>query len=93
MVRGWPAHVEPRERAVSYIPVCFTMYSHPVRYPIAFIFTIFLPRITATSGFTGLVLLHGALNRLGLSRWTAAMLANYHPTYYGMMVANFTLVP
>jgi len=43
-------------------------------------------------GFTGMVFLHGLLSALkddGIS-WTPELLANEHPTYYGMLVAQFT---
>ena len=46
-------------------------------------------------GFTGLVFLHGLLSALkedGVS-WTPELLANEHPTYYGMLVAHFTRGP
>ena len=44
-------------------------------------------------GFTGLVTLQGILNSAmnDSSSWlTSQLQANYHPTYYGMMVANIT---
>ena len=43
-------------------------------------------------GFTGLVFLHGLLSTLkddGIA-WTPELLANEHPTYYGMLVAQFS---
>eukprot|EP01060_Flectonema_neradi_P005314 TRINITY_DN1351_c1_g1_i1.p1 TRINITY_DN1351_c1_g1~~TRINITY_DN1351_c1_g1_i1.p1 ORF type:complete len:302 (+),score=44.73 TRINITY_DN1351_c1_g1_i1:213-1118(+) len=40
-------------------------------------------------GFTGLVMLQGMFDS-SEGQWTSSNLANYHPTYYGMMVANFT---
>ena len=39
-------------------------------------------------GFTGLVMLHGAI-RDDVSLFESNMLANYNATYYGMMVATF----
>ena len=43
-----------------------------------------------TCGFTGLVMLQGLLQALGGSAgWSADCLANFHPTYFGMMVAAF----
>jgi aromatic ring-opening dioxygenase LigB subunit len=39
-------------------------------------------------GFTGLVFLDGVLGR-DRERWQPRNLANFHPTYYGMMVASF----
>jgi len=39
-------------------------------------------------GYTGLCLLHGLLHTTGT--WQPHLLANEHPTYYGMMVALFT---
>jgi aromatic ring-opening dioxygenase LigB subunit len=38
-------------------------------------------------GYTGLVTLHGILSEVGT--WQPHLYANYHPTYYGMMVAFF----
>lgn len=57
-------------------------------------------------GFTGLVLLQGVFDQseeyfnyinhhnrtLSSQIWVSDMQANYHPTYYGMMAANFTKV-
>ncbi|KAK7116391.1 hypothetical protein V1264_002079 [Littorina saxatilis] len=42
-------------------------------------------------GFTGFVMLHGMLERAaqGTAEWLSTLLANYHPSYYGMMVASF----
>lgn len=40
-------------------------------------------------GYTGLVMLHGMLAHVGLAEWTTQLLANYHPSYYGMMIASF----
>ena len=40
-------------------------------------------------GYTGLVTLHGILAQVGLDKWKTQLLANYHPSYYGMMVASF----
>ena len=40
-------------------------------------------------GYTGLVTLHGILTHIGLNEWTTQLLANYHPSYYGMMIASF----
>lgn len=40
-------------------------------------------------GYTGLVMLHGLLTATRASQWEPRMLANFHPTYYGMMVATF----
>ena len=40
-------------------------------------------------GFTGLVLLEGVLAK---AQWRSQNLANFHPTYYGMMVANFSRI-
>ena len=40
-------------------------------------------------GFTGLVMLQGMFDA-SPGQWSSSNLANYHPTYYGMMVANFT---
>ena len=46
-------------------------------------------------GFTGLVMMHGMLQsgppRLA-ARWQSTLLANYHPTYYGMMVSQVEAV-
>jgi len=41
-------------------------------------------------GYTGLVMLHGALEQLQKSgrEWRGEVLAEFHPTYYGMMVAS-----
>lgn len=41
-------------------------------------------------GYTGLVMLHGLLEAGKLSSWIPVLHANYHPSYYGMMVASFT---
>jgi len=38
-------------------------------------------------GYTGMVTLHGILSEVGT--WQPHLYANYHPTYYGMMVAFF----
>ena len=40
-------------------------------------------------GYTGLVTVHGVLSQIGLTEWTPRLLANRHPSYYGMMVASF----
>ncbi|XP_070542101.1 protein CA_C1420-like [Ptychodera flava] len=40
-------------------------------------------------GYTGLVMLHGLLRSAELSTWRPHLYANYHPSYYGMMVAEF----
>eukprot|EP01063_Lacrimia_lanifica_P014313 TRINITY_DN20931_c0_g1_i1.p1 TRINITY_DN20931_c0_g1~~TRINITY_DN20931_c0_g1_i1.p1 ORF type:complete len:316 (+),score=83.59 TRINITY_DN20931_c0_g1_i1:61-1008(+) len=47
-------------------------------------------------GFTGLVLLQGVVDAVARregcgarAAWSSRMLANHHPTYYGMMVATF----
>ena len=41
-------------------------------------------------GFTGFVMLHGMLQEGGGARaWASRLYANYHPSYYGMMVASF----
>jgi hypothetical protein len=40
-------------------------------------------------GYTGLVMLHGMMNAGYLSSWYPRLYANYHPSYYGMMVASF----
>ncbi len=37
-------------------------------------------------GFTGLVMLDGILKQ---SEWNSHVFANFHPSYYGMMVAEF----
>ena len=45
-------------------------------------------------GFTGFVFWQGMINEAmehGIT-FNSNMLANYHPTYYGMMVANFTRI-
>lgn len=43
-------------------------------------------------GFTGMVMLHGLLTASGgTQKWVPSVEAIYHPTYYGMMVAKFTL--
>ncbi|XP_072051388.1 protein TTE1956-like [Amphiura filiformis] len=42
-------------------------------------------------GYTGLVMLHGMLQAGGLQNWTPNLYANFHPSYYGMMVASFVL--
>ncbi|PFX30234.1 uncharacterized protein LOC111323834 [Stylophora pistillata] len=39
-------------------------------------------------GFTGLVMLDGML-KAGPFAWKSRLLANYHPSYYGMMLASF----
>jgi len=39
-------------------------------------------------GYTGLVLLHGILERVNVE-WKPELLSNHHPTYYGMLVARF----
>ncbi|XP_005112956.1 protein TTE1956 [Aplysia californica] len=40
-------------------------------------------------GFTGMVMLHGLMERCGLSSWKPSLRVNHHPSYYGMMVASF----
>jgi len=42
-------------------------------------------------GFTGLVVQQGVLDRAKIKGkpWVSNLLANYHPTYYGMMVVKF----
>lgn len=40
-------------------------------------------------GYTGLVMLHGMMHAGELSSWKQTLYANYHPSYYGMMVASF----
>ncbi|XP_077988566.1 protein TTE1956-like [Glandiceps talaboti] len=40
-------------------------------------------------GYTGLVMLHGLLRASDLSLWKPHVYANLHPSYYGMMVAEF----
>ena len=40
-------------------------------------------------GYTGLVTLHGTLSKVGLAEWMPQLLANRHPSYYGMMIASF----
>lgn len=40
-------------------------------------------------GYTGLLMLEGALNELGRDNWIPSMLALEAPTYYGMGVATF----
>lgn len=40
-------------------------------------------------GYTGLLMLEGALNELGRDDWQSSMLALEAPTYYGMGVATF----
>lgn len=44
----------------------------------------------ASCGFTGLVMLEGMLQESGRTVWRSESLANFHPTYYGMMVATFS---
>lgn len=44
-------------------------------------------------GYTGLVTLHGTLSHIGLAEWTSQLLANKHPSYYGMMIASFIRKP
>ena len=39
-------------------------------------------------GFTGLVMLNGMLNA-SPGDWQSQLLANFHPSYYGMMLASF----
>ena len=39
-------------------------------------------------GFTGLVMLDGML-KASSSSWESRLLANFHPSYYGMMLASF----
>ena len=39
-------------------------------------------------GFTGMVMLDGML-KASSEDWTSRLLANYHPSYYGMMLASF----
>ncbi|XP_069138127.1 protein CA_C1420-like isoform X1 [Argopecten irradians] len=40
-------------------------------------------------GYTGMVMLHGMLEAGKLSSWIPTLHANYHPSYYGMMLASF----
>ncbi|XP_021346048.1 uncharacterized protein LOC110445652 [Mizuhopecten yessoensis] len=40
-------------------------------------------------GYTGMVMLHGMLSAGQLSSWIPTLYANYHPSYYGMMLASF----
>ena len=40
-------------------------------------------------GFPSLVTLHGMLERAGFGHFRSEVLANRHPTYYGMLVANY----
>jgi len=43
-------------------------------------------------GYSGLVMLHGLLTRAtetGQVAWQSKLYSNFHPTYYGMMVATF----
>lgn len=41
-------------------------------------------------GFTGFVMLHGLLQEGGgAGAWASRLYVNYHPSYYGMMVASF----
>ncbi|XP_063434771.1 protein TTE1956-like [Mytilus trossulus] len=40
-------------------------------------------------GYAGLVMLHGMMHAGELSSWKPTLYANYHPSYYGMMVASF----
>ncbi|XP_050402207.2 protein CA_C1420 [Patella vulgata] len=42
-------------------------------------------------GYTGLVMLQGLLSASsgGIMSWQSQLYANYHPSYYGMMVASF----
>lgn len=41
-------------------------------------------------GYTGLVMLHGLMNAERLTaEWEPHLIANHHPSYYGMMVASF----
>ena len=41
-------------------------------------------------GFTGFVMLHGVLKEGGgAGAWQSRLYANFHPSYYGMMVASF----
>ncbi|XP_033634982.1 protein TTE1956-like [Asterias rubens] len=40
-------------------------------------------------GYTGMVMLHGLMREASLSSWSSKVYANYHPSYYGMMVASF----
>eukprot|EP01062_Namystynia_karyoxenos_P081247 TRINITY_DN888_c1_g1_i1.p1 TRINITY_DN888_c1_g1~~TRINITY_DN888_c1_g1_i1.p1 ORF type:complete len:330 (+),score=91.99 TRINITY_DN888_c1_g1_i1:69-992(+) len=52
-----------------------------------------MQRIGAMScGFTGLVMLEGMLQeaREAGVKWESEMLANFHPTYYGMMAARWS---
>ena len=49
-------------------------------------------------GFTGMVLLQGAFDASskdtnGGADWDGSLLANFHPTYYGMAVARFDRPP
>ena len=49
-----------------------------------------LEKQAMSCGFTSLVFLHGALAAAGnWSRWSPRLLANFAPTYYGMLVAVF----
>ena len=41
-----------------------------------------------TCGFTGMVMLNGML-KASSEDWQSRLLANYHPSYYGMMLASF----
>ena len=42
-------------------------------------------------GYTGLVMLHGVMSAAarGTADWASTLLVNFHPSYYGMMVASF----
>ncbi|XP_038073874.1 uncharacterized protein LOC119741974 [Patiria miniata] len=40
-------------------------------------------------GYTGLVMLHGLMKEASLDNWMPKVYGNYHPSYYGMMVASF----
>ncbi|CAH1796075.1 unnamed protein product [Owenia fusiformis] len=49
-------------------------------------------------GYTGFVMLQGMIDGVGVNSWDFHLHANYHPSYYGMMVAsinrtNFKLPP
>ena len=49
-----------------------------------------LEKQAMSCGFTSLVFLHGALAAAGnWSRWSPRVLANFAPTYYGMLVSVF----
>eukprot|EP00971_Amphidinium_carterae_P048969 964842-Amphidinium_carterae.1 len=46
----------------------------------------------ASCGYTGLVMLEGALAATGRSSWKSTLLAISAPTYYGMAVATLARV-